>query len=254
MKKTNTTNQQKISLNVSPRKVFGKKLNQIRKEGILPANIFGTDFKSVSISVPMKDFIKTYRAARGTSVIYLTLEKEEIPVLIKKVQRHPIHNLVLHVDFRKIDLKQKIETEVPVKVVGVSIAVTQKGGVLLTQTNKLLVNALPQDIPTEISIEISKIIEIGQEIKVADLPKSSTYEIKTDPTRVIVSVIAHKEESIVAETAVAAPEVITAKPEEGAEGTAENTTKEGKDKKTPAAETKKAEPKKTEPKKPEEKK
>lgn len=252
MKKTKTTTSQKITLNVNLRKVFGKKLNQIRKEGILPANIFGTDFKSVSISVPMKDFIKTYRAARGTSVIYLTLEKEEIPVLIKKVQKHPIHNLVLHVDFRKIDLKQKVETEVPVKVEGISTAVSQKGGVLLTQTNKLLVVALPQDIPQEIVIDISKITEIGQEVKVADLPKSTTYEIKTDATRTIVSVIEHKEESVIAETAVAAPEVITAKPEEGAEGATEGATKEGKEgaeKKAPAAEAKKAEPKKPEEKK-----
>lgn len=249
MKKTKITTSQKITLDVSPRKVFGKKLNQIRNEGILPANIFGTDFKSTSISVPMKDFIKTYREARGTSVIYLTLEKEEIPVLIKKVQKHPIHNLVLHVDFRKIDLKQKVETEVPIKVEGISIAVSQKGGVLLTQTNKLLVVALPQDIPQEIVIDISKITEIGQEVKVADLPKSTTYEIKTDATRTIVSVIEHKEESVVAETAVAAPEVITAKPEEGAEGATEGTTKDGGDKKAPAADAKKEEAKKPEAKK-----
>jgi len=249
MKKTKTTTSQKITLDVSPRKVFGKKLNQIRKEGILPANIFGTNFKSVSISVPMKDFIKTYRAARGTSVIYIKLEKEEIPVLIKKVQKHPIHNLVLHVDFKKIDLKQKVETEVPIKVNGISIAVTQKGGVLLTQTNKLLVVALPQDIPQEIIVDISKITEIGQEIKVSDLPKSTTYEIKTDAVRTIISVIEHKEESTVAETAVAAPEMITIKPEEVAEGATEGTAKEGGDKKAPAAEVKKPEPKKPEEKK-----
>ena len=249
MKKTKTTTSQKITLDVSPRKVFGKKLNQIRKEGMLPANIFGTNFKSISISIQMKDFIKTYRAARGTSVIYLALEKEEIPVLIKSVQKHPIHNLVLHVDFRKIDLKQKVETEVPIKIVGISTAVTQKGGVLLTQTNKLLIKALPQNIPTEISIDISKITEIGQEIKIADLTKSSTYEVKTDPTRVVISVIAHKEESTVAETAIAAPEMITIKPEEVAEGATEGTAKEGGDKKAPAAEVKKPEPKKPEEKK-----
>jgi len=249
MQKSTKSKQEKITLNVTSRKVFGKKLNQIRKDGMLPANIFGTDYKSTSISILMKDFIKTYRIARGTSVMYLMLDKEEIPVLIKSVQKHPLHNLVLHVDFRKIDLKQEVETEVPVKVVGISTAVTQLGGVLLTQTNKLLINALPENIPTEIEIDISKIIEIGQDIKVSDLPKSTTYEIKTDLTRVIVSVIAHKEESTVAETAVAAPEVLTAKPEEGAEGAAEGSVKEGGDKKAPAAEAKKEEPKKPEGKK-----
>ncbi|OGK11807.1 hypothetical protein A2954_05120 [Candidatus Roizmanbacteria bacterium RIFCSPLOWO2_01_FULL_37_12] len=207
----------KLTLNILPRTIFGKKLKKFRKDGYIPANIFGQEFKSQSVSVTYKDFVKVYKAAKETGVIYLKLEKNELPALTKNVQRHPVNDNILHVDFRKIDLKQKIQTDVPVKVVGQSDAVTQKGGVLLTQTESLLVEALPTDIPHQIEVDIASLKEIGKEIKVSDLAKSDKYEIKTIPDKVIVSVVEHKEEEILPQTApTVAPEVITAKPEEAA--------------------------------------
>lgn len=215
--KTKSTHAQKLSLTVTPRSVFGKKLKKLRYTGIIPANIFGPDFKSQSITVPFKDFTHTYKVAKETGVVYLQLEKQEIPVLIKIVQHHPVNNAILHVDFRKIDLKKKIQTEVPVTTVGTSEAVSQKAGILLTQTATLLVEALPEDIPAHIEVDVTGLKELGTEIKVSDLPKFAKFEIKTPVEKVVISVVAHKEESTVAETTAAAPEVITeAKPEEGA--------------------------------------
>lgn len=214
MKKTTST--EKLVLNVVPRTVFGKKLKKMRHEGLIPANIFGPEFKSVSVSIQFKDFTKTYKTAKETGVVYVALDKAEIPVLIKQVQRHPVTDSILHVDFRKVDLKKKIQTEVPVKTTGVSEAVTQKAGVLLTLSETLLIEALPQDIPQAIEVDISSIKELGQEIKVSDLPKSEVYEIKTPVEKVVVSVVEHKEESITPETTAAAPEVIGEVPVEGA--------------------------------------
>ena len=209
--KTNKTEtQKKLSLETKARTVFGKKLKKTRKEGLVPSNIFGPGFKSQSITVNYKDFINVYRTAKETGIVYLKNEKEELPALIKTVQLHPVSGIILHVDFRKIDLKQSIQTAVPVKINGQSEAVVQKGGVLLTLADKLLVEALPQDIPQLIEVDISVLKEIGNEIKVADLPKSTKYQIKEDVNKVIISVIEHKEESVVPETTAApAPEVIT---------------------------------------------
>ena len=207
---------EKINLEVTLRNVFGKKLRKLRHQGVIPGNIYGTNYKSTAVALPQKEFIKIYRQAKGTSVVYLKLEKDEIPVLIKNVQSHPVTNSILHVDFRKIDLTQKVVTEVPVTVICQSEAVSQKGGVLLTQTTKLSVEALPQDIPQTIEVDISVIKEIGQEIKVTDLVKSTKYIIKNEPTKVVVSVTAHKEESITPETTTVTPEVISEKaPAEG---------------------------------------
>ncbi len=214
MKKTASS--EKLTLQVQPRTVFGKKLRKLRHEGLIPANIFGPKFKSTSVSIQFKDFVKTYKVAKETGIVYLALDKESIPVLIKHVQRHPVTDGVLHVDFRKVDLKKKIQTEVPVKTTGVSEAVTQKAGVLLTLSETLLVEALPQDIPQAIEVDISSIKELGQEIKVADLSKSAVYEIKTPVEKVVVSVVQHKEESVTPETTATAPEVIGEVPVEGA--------------------------------------
>ncbi|PIY71958.1 50S ribosomal protein L25 [Candidatus Roizmanbacteria bacterium CG_4_10_14_0_8_um_filter_33_9] len=218
MKKSAKTSDEKTILEVTPRTIFGKKLKQLRREAIIPANIFGTGFTSKSISVPSSQFLKVYKKAKETGIVYLKLEDKEIPTLIKLIQKHPINSQVLHVDFRKVDLTVKIATEVPVHIMGVSEAVAQKGGVLLTLSERLSVEALPQNIPHHIEVDISLLKEIGQEIKVKDLLVSQKYSIKDDGEKTIVSITAHKEESVIAETAATAtPEVITAKPEEGAE-------------------------------------
>lgn len=218
----------KTTLSVQSRNVFGKKLRKYRIQGQLPANIFGPDFKSISIGTSYKDFIKAYKVAHETGIVYLQLDKDEIPVLIKLVQKHPVNDNILHVDFRKIDLKKKIQTEVPVKTTGVSEAVAQKGGVLLFLSETLLVEALPEDIPQEINVDIAVIKELGQEIKVNDLLRSTTFEIKTPVDKVVVSVVAHKEESVAPETTAAAPEVIGEVPAEGAAVTEEGAPESGK--------------------------
>jgi len=218
----------KVSLKVELRTVFGKKLNKVRKQGLVPGNIYGPDFKSKSVSVVYKDLVKTYKLVGETGVVYLNLDKENIPVLIKSIQKHPLSSSLLHIDFRKIDLTKKIETNVPVKTTGISEAVSQKAGVLLVQSDTILVEALPEDIPSHIEVDVTVIKEIGQEIKVSDLKKSDKYEIKTPGEKVVVAVIAHKEESIVPETAVAAPEIITEAVKEGEEAVIEGSEKKEK--------------------------
>lgn len=229
-----STTEEKLKLEVQLRKLVGKKAKKLRKQGLVLANIFGPEFKSKAISVNLKDLLKTYKIAKETGVVYLKLDKEEIPVLIKNIQRHPVNDFILHVDFRKIDLKKKIETTVPVKIIGQSEAVSQKGGVLLIQTELINIEALPENIPQQIEVDISIIKEIGQEIKVSDLKKSDKYEIKTEADKVVVSVVEHKEESITPDTTTAAPEVITEAPKEETPSTTPAETKEEAKSETPS--------------------
>lgn len=205
---------EKTILKAEIRKFFGKKVKKLRKEGFIPANIFGKDFKSKAITIDAKEFAKIYKKVKETGVLYLEIEKETLPVLIASVQKHPVTHQLLHVDFKKVDLTQKTQAEVPVEIVGQAPAVLEKGGVLLTLTQSLLVEALPEEIPQSIKIDISILKDIGQEIKVANLATSSTYQILTEKEKVIVSVVAHKEESVTPETQpTTAPEIITEKKE-----------------------------------------
>lgn len=214
-KKTNNT--EKTFLEVEPRTVIGKKVKRLRQDGFIPATVYGPGFTSKSIQVKIKDFLRVYKIAHETGIVFLNLDKQELPTLIKNLQRHPLNDIILHADFRKIDLKEKMETEVPVLIVGESEAIAKKGGVLLTQAENIMIEALPQNIPQAIEIDVSKMTEIGQEIKVSDLSKSELYEIKEDPDKVIVSIVAHKEESITPETTAPVTEVTTEKPVEGEE-------------------------------------
>ncbi|MFH0773480.1 MAG: 50S ribosomal protein L25 [bacterium] len=219
MKKAHSE-KRKTVLDAKLRTVFGKKNKNLRKEGFLPANIYGTNFPSQAISVNYVEFKRTFKTVGETGIVYIKTEKEEIPTLITSLQRDPLEGLVLHVDFRKVDLNIKIEAVVPLTFVGIAPAVNA-GGVILTLTDKVTVEALPQDIPNHIEIDLSILNEIGAEIKVSDIPVNTGYAIKTEATKVLVSVAAHKEESVIAETTAAAtPEVLTAKPDVVVEGEA----------------------------------
>ncbi len=212
MKKAQT-DKKKTVLDAKLRTVFGKKNKHLRKEGLLPANIYGSHFPSQAISINYIEFKRTFRTVGETGVVYIKTEKDEIPTLITSLQRDPLEGLVLHVDFRKVDLTIKIQAEVPLTFVGIAPA-ANAGGVVLTQTDKVTVEALPQDIPNHIEIDLSILKDIGAEIKVSDILLNPSYLIKTEPEKVLVSVAAHKEESVIAETAAAAiPEVLTAKPD-----------------------------------------
>jgi large subunit ribosomal protein L25 len=221
MAKSAKTSQEKTVLQAEMRTITGKKVNALRKQRMVPANVFGPNFDSKSITVTLKDFTAAYKVAHETGIVYVNVDKDSIPTLIKDIQKHPVTGFILHVDFRKIDLSQKIVTTVPVHFEGDSVAVNQLNGVLITQNDHLDIEALPEKIPAHIEVDISALKEIGDEITVKDIKANSDYVIITDPETVVVSVTAHKEESVVPETTTTAPEVITEKAsEEGGEESA----------------------------------
>lgn len=209
--------QEKITINATPREVFGKQVNALRKSGILPANIYGKDFDSKAISLNYAEFYKTFKHAGETSVVYVEVDGKIIPTLITDIQIHPLSRTILHADLRKVDLKKKIEAYVPIKIIGESEAVNQKNGVLITQLDRISIEALPTNIPHDIEIDISVLKEIGDEITVGSIPKSDTFEVTEDPERVIVSVTEHIEETVEVQTATEAPEILTEKAAEGEE-------------------------------------
>ncbi len=205
---------QKLTLNAEVRTVLGKGNRTLRRKGLIPANIYGTGFDSQSIQIDLKTFLPIYKQAGETTVLYAKVDTKEYPTLVGDIQYHPVTGEMLHIDLRKVNLKQKIEANVPLVFIGESAAVATLNGVLLTQIEEITVLALPTDIPHEISIDISQLVALGDMIRVADLPASSSYEILGDKEQVIVSVSEHIEEEIEPETATEAPEIITEKPSE----------------------------------------
>jgi len=183
-------------LNVTKRDVFGKKLKALRAEGLIPANIFGKEFTSTAISMLATDFLQAFRFAGETQVIYLALGKDEIPALVADLQLDPRTDAVVHVDFRKVNLRQKTEAQVPIVLVGEPIAVAQKLGDLLTLVDTVTIEALPADMPSEIEVDVSGLAEIDACIKVADLKLPAGCVVHEDAEEMIAKIAEHKEEDL----------------------------------------------------------
>ena len=104
--------EKKIILAATPRKIFGKAVRKMRKEGKIPANVFGRDIKSQAVTVLSSDFKKTLKLAGETGIIYIDVEGKSIPTILSNIQYHPSLDTILHVDFRGVNLKEKIEADV----------------------------------------------------------------------------------------------------------------------------------------------
>lgn len=217
--KNKKTTKEKIIMNVTARTLFGKKLKALRKTGVLPANIYGEDIDSIAVMIPIFDFKIVYKKAGETQIVYAKLGEVEYPVLIQHLQIHALTGKALHVDFRKVNLKKKIETEVPVKLVGESEAVSLNKGILLNIEESVMVEALPENIPQEIEIDISVLKELDDQVSIADLKPTGDYVFIDEPETVIVRITEHKEEST--ETQIVSPdsvEVTTEKKDDAEEG------------------------------------
>ncbi len=187
----------KITLKVQKRTILGRKTKQLRRQGIIPVNLYGKKIKSQSLQVNEKEFAKVFDQAGETNVIYLNIEgvKESRPVLINNIHLHPVSDLRLHVDFHQVDLTQKVKVNVPVDLQGESIAVTE-GAVLVQQFNELEVEALPTHIPENIVFDLSQLKKTGDSLKLSDAKaiKDITFELEPDTTIALIQEAKQEEE------------------------------------------------------------
>ena len=225
----------KYTLKAQPRTALGRKVKNLRTQGLMPATIYGKKVKSSSVQVVADEFFKVYKEAGETGVIEVSIDKDTRPVLIHNVQLDPVSDTPVHVEYFPVDLKEKVKTKVPVDFIGESTAVSQKQGVLLTLLDEIEVEALPTDLPEKISVDVSGLSVVDQEFKVSDLKVSGEVTVLTDAAIGIVKVgpLVTKEaeaEAKAAEEAAAAAAAEAAPaegaPAEGAEAKPEEAKKE----------------------------
>lgn len=212
-------------LAVEKRTVLGKKLKKLRREGIFPANIYGKGIKSEAVQLPYKDFEAAYKEAGSTGLIDVELDSQARPVLIHNVQYDHLTRLPLHADFYQVNLKEKITTMVPLVIVGEPKAVTDKIGILLQPLSEVEVEALPEDLPENIEVNVENLAAVDEQITVADLKSHDSVTILTDPNQIAVKigelVTKEAQEQAAAEAQAAEEAKAEAAPEEGAEAPAE---------------------------------
>jgi large subunit ribosomal protein L25 len=184
------------------RKTIGRKVKTLRKEGVIPANVYGKKVKSQAIQVALPEFKKVFEEVGETGLVTLKIEGakgEDRAVLVSNVQYDPVSDLPVHIDFRQVDLKEKVTAEVMVEVTGVSPA--EKGGVgtVVKYIDEIEVEALPTDLPEKFMIDISTLTEVDQAVYAKDLSyDKSKVEVKIDPDTIIVKVEPPQKEEVVA--------------------------------------------------------
>lgn len=213
-------------MHAQERKILGKKVKSLRKDGLLPGHVFGKGVDSEAVAVKAGDFLKTFHQAGETGLIDLKIGAEKVrPVLIRDVQYDPITDSPIHIDFYQVNLSEKVKVAVPVVQVGEQPEAVHLGEAIVLQTvNELEVEALPTDLPENIEVDISKLVAIDDAITVSQLSiDREKITIHADPEEIVVklapAVSAETEkllEEEAAEKAAQAAETVVERAEEEA--------------------------------------
>lgn len=227
------TKQQKIELNAQKREVVGSGLNALRKSGYLPAVLYGKNQEAVSLQILVKDFKKAFELAGESTLIFINVDGQTYPTIIHDIAKDAVSDDILHADFYKVRLDEKIKAKVAVVFQGESSAVKDLGGIFVRNINELEIEAFPQDLPHEIIVDISSLKNIGEQILVENLKLDSKLKVIAEAQEIVATVQAPMSEAEL-EKALEAPtstvedvEVIKKeKEEEISEESAEETSKE----------------------------
>ncbi len=187
------------TLKVEKRTIHGNQNRKLRRVGIIPAVIFSKTLESVLIQIPIGEFTKVYKEAGKTHVIDIFCDDKSYSTIIHGIDIHPVKHLPRHVDFLAVDLKQKVEAEVPVIIIGEARGVKENGLVLSQPIDSVKVSCLPDNIPNQLEIDISNLLEIGDHVSISDLIVNSNVEIIDELDTLIATLVAQSIE-IVEET------------------------------------------------------
>lgn len=204
-----------LELQATQRHIEGKKVKQLRAQGITPAHLFGPDVESIAIQCDTPSLRNILSEAGHTKLVTLKLSQEKQPrtVMVGEIQFDTFKGGVLHVDFYQVKLTENIKVNVPISLVGESPAAKMKGNTLVKELNELTVQCLPANIPSIIEVDVAPLVAPDEFIRVNDLPAIKDVVIVNDPEVVIARIAVEVAE------AAGRPMAVTegAEAEEGAE-------------------------------------
>ena len=188
-----------IILKAEPRvEMKGGNPRRMLKKDILPIVVYGPGLDNLNLKVNYQEFLKVLKAAGESTVLDLIASDKTMQVLIHKVQKDPVTDKVIHVDFYHFDKKKKFSVEVPINFVGESKAV-KEGGVLVTNINSVLAECLYTDLISEIKVDLSALENLNDSIYVSDLKVSEGVNFLTAKDQVVVAVKPMRAQEVVEE-------------------------------------------------------
>lgn len=203
------------TLEAQPRTLIGKKVGQLRRDGIVPVVVYGAKVQPMHLQINERVLTTTLYKAGGTHIINLDVEGKTQQVIARDVQRDVMRGNILHVDFLAIDATTLISAEIPVHFVGESPAVDAGQGILMNGISSVTIEALPADLIDRVEVDLAALKDVNDSIHVRDLNLGDKVRVITDEDAMIVRVIttaaqeaAAAAEEELASTTSAEPEVI----------------------------------------------
>lgn len=176
-----------LKLEAKKRDVVGKQVKQLREEGAIPAVVYGHGVEAKNITVDFRAFEKALRQAGESSLVDLVINGDEaVKVLIQDVQYDPLKSKAIHADFRQVNMKEKLEANVILKLVGEAPAVKALGAILVRNIDTVTVRCLPQYLVHEIEVDLSALKNFEDSIKVGDITPPEGMEFMNGPEELIV--------------------------------------------------------------------
>jgi len=179
--------------------IRNEKPNITRRSNKIPAIVYGKHVEPISVAIDKLEFERVFRHAGTSHLIEMTAGDKKFKTLVNDYQKHAVTGQILHVDFTKINMKEKIRAEVPLKFVGESTAVINLEGSLINPIDSIEIECLPADLPAEIEVDISVLDDFEKNIKISDLAIPAGVEVLSDLEEVIAFVQEPRSEEELAE-------------------------------------------------------
>ena len=176
-----------IKLKAKIREKFGKKLKSLRKQGIIPAVLYGAGIKNIPLQVEEKEFNRVFQEAGTSSLISLEIEgkQKKFQVLIHDLTSDPLTEKILHVDFYRPSAKKEVEAEIPLVFEGTPPAVKESGGALVREIQTVEVKGLAQNLPKEIKVDVGKLKTFEDRVVIGDLKLPKGVKILREPDEIV---------------------------------------------------------------------
>jgi large subunit ribosomal protein L25 len=178
-----------LTLNAQPRTVVGKKVKKLRANGKMPLVIYGQGTESEPLMVDQKEYAAIYKKAGSSTLVNLKIgDKKAFKVLLYEPQRDPVKNQLLHGDIYKVKMTEKIKTEIPLNFIGISAAVDELEGNLITQRDSVEIECLPDALVSQIDVDLSTLKTFDDTIHISDITMPEGIQLLNDPEELVAMV------------------------------------------------------------------
>lgn len=185
---------EQITLEAKKRSEIGKRVKKVRKDGFIPAVIYGRNVDPIPISLEKLSATQILNKISSSTVLNLKIDGKDYAALVRDVQRDHIRNEFLHLDFLAVSLTEKLRTTVTISLVGEAPVLKEYEALIVPGISEVEVEALPQDLPEMIEVDISTLSEIGDAIYLKDIPVPANIKFLTDGEELIAVASSVKEE------------------------------------------------------------